>query len=67
MDSVSDILICLGKQGERNQRYYISDLKHVELRYAVSVMKRKDVVTYAFETSWRVSTNDLREISWWFK
>ena len=60
-------LVCLGKQGERNQRNIISDLKHVELRYAVSVMKCEDVVTYAFETSWRVSTDNLRETSWWFQ
>ena len=51
MDSVSDILVFLGKQGERNQRYLISDLKHDELQYAVSVMKCEDVVTYSFETS----------------
>ena len=28
---------------------------------------RENVVTYAFETSWRVTTNILRETSWWFK
>ena len=67
MDSASDIFVCLGKQGERNQRNIISDLKHVELRYAVSVMKCEDVVTYAFETSWRVSTDNLRETSWRFQ
>ena len=39
MDSASDIFVCLGKQGERNQRNIISDLKHVQLRYAVNVMK----------------------------
>ena len=66
MDSAYNIF-CLGKQGERNQVYFISDLKHVELRNAVSEMKCEDVVTYAFETSWRVTTDNLRETSWWFQ